>query len=799
MKFLFSAFLMFFFDIALGQENVTISGLVTNVAGEPLEGVTIKTENFNIQTNQYGKFLLREKKGNISVSFSFTGFITQTQVIQVSGGKKYQMKIILLDDVKSLEEVIINKESNLSGNLIRIRKELFESFPSASGNFEAILKTLPGVSSNNELSAQYSVRGGNFDENLLYINDIEIYRPISIRSGQQEGLSLINPELISRVIFSAGGFGAKYGDKMSSVLDVRYRKPDSADVTVSASFLGLSTSAKLPYKKGFLLLGVRNKTNKGLLSKQRLTGSFEPRFYDFQLMFNTDLSSKLNCTFFGDYNLTGFTLVPKSDETVFGTLNSLKKLSVNFAGKEVDRNISSVAGLSTLFKPSNNLNLKLITSISNNLEKENIDINSAYLLKDEPAINKSSNDTLIRGIGTFYSFAENTLRYSIASVELKAYQQINKQYLEWGIGYRSFRISDKINELNLTDSSGFTSPGLPAVSIISDSVNLKNSINPASFSAYVQNTLSLTSGITATIGIRTNYSSFTKETLISPRLNVAYKASPLLSYRFSAGWYAQPPFYRELRDFNGELNFKSKAQKSLHLLVGTDYVLKASGKELRLTSEVYFKRLFHLIPYKLENLRLRYFAREESSGYASGADFNLSGEFVEGLVSNFRLSLMKTGEDIRGDYKLEKQASGYSKKEVGYLKRPTDQRVNFSINFQDRLLQNPTYKVHLSLLYGSKLPIGPPHSQRYQDIFKIPAYRRVDIGFSKDFVNPENASSATFKYFNSFTIYAEVFNLLNINNTVSYLWVRDVSNNQYAVPAYLTSRQLNLKIIAKIK
>ncbi len=809
MKQLFTVVIICFYSIAIAQNNRVITGVITNAQGEPIGGVTVRLSGSTppSQSNNSGSYSIIAPANNFNISFSFTGYLTKVFQIRFEQGTQFRQDVVLEKDMRSLDEVKIDGGNNRVSSNINISAGIFKDFSTVSGNFESILKTLPGVSSNNELSSQYSVRGGNFDENLVYINDIEIHRPLLVRNGQQEGLSFINPELTSRVSFSAGGFESRYGDKLSSVLDVRYGKPDTMETTVSIGLLGLSAAVKSPAKdrKGYYMLGIRDKTNQNILKTQEVKGSYQPHFYDFQALFGRDINSRLSLSALAGFNLSRFELVPESRETTFGTSEKLLRLDIDYEGKEADRYQTAMGAATFLYKASDRFNMKWISSVFNTVEEETFDINGSYIFSEIESNYANFGDVKAnRGIGSYLNHARNNLSTMLYSSELKGYLQHKNSYIQFGARYEHNDIADKLHEYSISDSAGYSLPNKPGPLILNDVVNAENSLPTDHTTSYIQNTYDYSPQVSFLAGVRANYNSYTKQFLVSPRFSLLYKPSKAenLSLRVSAGLYYQPPFYRELRNVNGTLNSAATAQRSLHFLTAADYLFAWKGTFLKLTSEVYYKKLDKLTPYKIENLRIRYFAGQEAKGYAAGADFSLSGEFVEGLTSMFRLSLMKTEEDIQGDFYFKKNASGTTDRiEPGYLKRPTDQRVNFSIFFQDKLLKSPTYKVHLNVLFGSVLPAGPPNSQRYQDVFKIPAYKRVDIGFSKDFLDPESMHKPALlkKYFHNVILYAEVFNLLNINNTVSYLWIKDVDNNQYAIPNYLTSRQLNFKIIAKLK
>ncbi len=806
MKFFLFLLLTLVFSTGYAQNKVTVTGIVKNEQNELLAGVTVRIGKSTTMTNFKGEYIIKTRIDSILISYSLIGHVPQTVFIEKSNALILKQDVILKKSIQSLDEVVVSADNSQTGNMQNINLRGAQALPSVSGNFESILKTLPGVSANNELSSQYAVRGGNFDENLVYINDVEIYRPLLVRNGQQEGLSFINPELVQNAAFSAGGFNPQYGDKLSSVLDVQYGRPDSIQTILSAGLIGFSGTVKIPRKTDFLLLGFRNKSNKSILNTQEIRGSYRPDFYDLQIFYQKDVAPRIALSFFGGYNLAKFGLVPTERQTTFGTFDQLLRLNISYEGQEIDRYRSLYGAFIAQYKPSELFQLKWINSVFNNSEEETFDIEGNYIFSEfdsglsDPELN---NIPINRGIGGYVEHARNTLNTQLYSTEIKVALQKKHSYYQWGGRFQHNEISDKLNEFRLIDSAGYTLPANTGSFEFGDVINASNKINPNIVTAYFQNTMNVSQKFTFTGGIRANYHSFTDELLISPRFSLLYKANDNLSLRFSSGIYYQPPFYRELRNYDGSLNQQSRAQRSLHILSGLDYSFKAfKERPMKLSVEAYYKHLSRLIPYKIENLRIRYYADQQAKGYAVGADISLSGEFVKDLTSIFRLSLMKAEEDIKGDFYFKKDEFGSSVRiEPGYLKRPTDQRINFSAFFQDRLLNSPTYKVHLNLLYGSALPIGPPQTARYQDVFNIPAYKRVDIGFSKDVMDSRSKKQPDFlkKTFSSLIFYAEIFNLLNINNTVSYLWIKDVNNYQYAIPNYLTSRQLNFKIVAKIK
>jgi hypothetical protein len=765
------------FTSLCAQPLIKISGLVADESRQPLQQVTVTVlgQSQSTVTDIHGLYHIYSSHKSFTLKYSLLGY--NPVLVNVNQDKAGRMvrDVVLTVNPNELEQVTITNKQNQLSNSITININDAANLPSVSGNFEAVLKTLPGVSPNNEMSSQYSVRGGSFDENLVYVNDVEISRPIMVRNAQQEGLSFINGDLLSSAKFSAGGFEARYGDKLSSVLDAKYDRPDSSSAILSAGLLGLSFSSKITDKNSYLLAGIRYKNNAGILSGQDTKGVYAPNFTDVQLVYNRNLSDKWNVSLLGNFNSGIFKLIPESRETEFGTLNASVRMDVAYVGEEKD-NYQTAGGAVTLkFIPKPNYVMKWINSYFRTDEKEHIDTQAWYELDR-------------RSMGTYTSYAMNALNSQAFSSELKADQTFKSHTFSWGMRFERKNYNDNLNEYHSATSMGSTVPANDGV-YQESSIDVENKLAIQYYSAYVQDSYRLSARTNLQLGIRGNFNDLSQQFLLSPRLLLAYRpASNNKIFRFTAGVYQQAPDYRSIRNFDGLLNLKQEAQRAYHTSAGLDYAFDGLGTRLKFSSELYFKYMDRLIPYMMDNVRLKYLATAEAKGYTAGIDINMGGEFVKDLLSYFRLSVMKAGQDIRNDAN-------------GYLKRPTDQRVNFSAYFQDRLLNSPTYKVHLSLLYGSKLPVGSPLTAQYSDDFHIPAYKRVDIGFSKDFLDDFSVKKPGFldKYFSSFTAYVEVFNLLNINNTVSYLWLKDVDNVQYAVPNYLTSRRINVKLLIKFK
>ncbi len=830
--------LLLFISInTLGQKTAFIFGNITDKNHKAVELVNVSAFGYSGGTttdkNGYYELTIPADK-EISLIISCVGYKTERLNILLHHGTKKEINKILLISTTELPDFEIKDNRIRKTNLTRIDPKEATFIPTISGGIEDLIKTLPGVSSSNELSSQYSVRGGNFDENLVYVNGIEIYRPFLIRSGQQEGLSFLNSSLVSSILFSAGGFDAKYGDKMSSVLDIQYKKPTEFAGSAIASLLGAQAHIEgcTKNKKISYLLGVRQKSNQYILSSMETKGNYKPSFSDIQTMINFYTDNDWEISFLGNYARNSYFFIPENRETNFGTVQEAYRLKIYFDGQEVDKFETYFGALSASYQPQKNLNLKFITSAFNTIESETYDIQSQYWigrLETDFGSEEFGDVIEAQGIGTFIDHARNNLNAKVFSFEHKGNFSDVINLLQWGVKYKHEIINDRLNEWEMVDSAGFSIPN-PAGSVGNpfpphpdlEMYNLiKTDIDITSnrFSGFVQNTWDYKgykSDITITGGLRASYWDFNNQFLLSPRASISLKPKwdNDILFRFSSGYYCQPPFYRELRDFEGNINHDIKAQKSIHFVLSSDWNFMAWSRPFKFTTEIYYKYLDDIIPYEIDNVRIRYYAENNAHGYATGIDMNVNGEFVKGIESWASLSIMKTQEDIENDFFYEyfnsdgeKIIPGFTfnnvvvdstRHEPGYIPRPTDQRVNFSLFFQDYLPKNPTYKMHLKLVFGSSLPFGPPKTEKYKHTLRIPPYRRVDIGFSKQLIGENSVFSPKnpLKYFHSLWISAEVFNLLQINNTVSYIWIKDVRNRQYAVPNYLTPRQINIKLVA---
>lgn len=784
----------------LGQSNnATLKGTIKDQKGVPIDMVNVVLKEYptlGTTTNARGEFLLRiPAKKNLTVIYRALGYQTFEELVFAKAEETIIKQIKMPEQNLQLAEIIVKEQRRNGASIISLDPKVVNSISSASGGIEAGLKTLPGVSSNNELSSQYTVRGGNFDENLVYVNDVEVYRPFLIRSGQQEGLSFINSDMVSTIDFSAGGFNAKYGDKMSSVLDIKYRKPSDFRGSASVSMLGATAHFEDVALNGKLshISGIRYKTNRYILGSLDEDGEYDPRFLDFQTHITYQFSEKLDLSFLGNVAQNEYNFIPQTRETTFGTWQNPLNTKIYFDGQEVDEFKTYLGAVTANYHPNVNLNLKLIASVYHAKEEETYDIQGQYFL-NELERNLSSEEfgdsSLNLGVGTFLNHARNSLEATVFSIAHKGAYNSDNHLLNWGIKYQHEEIEDNLNEWIYRDSAGFSIPYSDSEVLLYYTLNARNKIRTNRFTGFFQDSWSVpvnTGDLYLTGGVRFNYWDFNDELLISPRATISYFPDweKKMSFRLSTGVYYQSPFFKELKNSDGSINYGSEAQKSYQIVGGTDLLFTAWDRPFRFTTEAYYKHMSKLIPYQVDNVRIRYLAEQEATGYATGLDMKINGEFVSGLQSWASLSFLKTEENIKGD--------GH-----GNIPRPTDQWMNFSLFFQDYLPGNPTYKMQLSGFYGARLPTGPPNSERYQDVFRMPPYRRIDLGFSKVFISPSNpAKGNLFRNITDMLVSLEVFNVLDINNTISYFWVSSIYGDQYAVPNYLTGRKVNLKLTVK--
>lgn len=798
-KIFFFVILSFLFLLPAGnllaQRYVVLSGTVSDTAGIPVTGANIIVEEtkqgvFSAVDGYYELTLPAGKTYVLTVSH--VGYAAQQRVLGLqaqAGDRIGDFHFILQDTVRVISEVAITSDRPPQGTLQRIETRGFNQLPNPSGGIETLLAALPGVSSNNELSAQYSVRGGNFDENLVYVNDIEIYRPVLTRSGQQEGLSFINPDIVESVDFSAGGFDVHYGDKMSSVLDVRYRKPVERATSVSLSFLGASASVEgtAGNQRFSYLAGTRYKTSQYLLATLDGKGDYNPAFFDIQSLMRYRITGAWELSLLVNVARNSYQFIPRSRSTSFGTLYNAYNLKVYYDGQEFDLYNSGLGALTLHFHPNEHLSLKLTGSAYHSHEQETFDIEGAYLL-DELLDSSVHGDSVLNiGIGSELSHARNYLNTKINIFSHTGTFYMKDGSLRWSVSWQHELTGNRMSEWVMADSAGYSVPYGGENIRLKQSIHADNRLAMCHVTSSAQYTRQLSGNHlnwVFTAGVRLNYSSLNREWLISPRASVTVRPKTVtnLNGHIAAGMYGQPPSYRELRDAKGNMNTSLNAQRSIHYVAGAGYSFSIGQRPFKLSTELYYKQLSRLIPYRVENVRIYYAGGNMASGYITGWDIKLNGEFVEGAESWLSFSLMHTRGDIKND-------------RYGSYPLPTDQLANFNLFFQDYIPGASTWRMYLNLVFGSSLPYSYPDPGRYDQSFRMPSYRRADIGLSKEFFKAEKPH----KFIRQIGLNAEIFNLFGTYNTVSYLWIQVISNQnghqqQYAVPNYLTARRFNLKL-----
>lgn len=796
-------FILFSTENSGAQQLANLSGKVTDEQGNPLFSASVGIEGTTLGTvtDEQGTFILKVPSGqSLDLIVYFLGYKTYTRFIQLQTGETLDLDIMLEPEVKVLEDVEVFGIRQRENTLVPIDIKSIDQLPNTSGNIEAIIKTLPGVASGNELSSQYSVRGGSFDENLVYVNDIEIYRPMLIQSAEQEGLSFVNPSLVSSIQFSAGGFNAEYGDKLSSVLDIRYKRPTEYGGSVSASLLGGSVHFEGASKNNKFthITGIRYKSTEFLLKTLDTQGDYNPSFADAQTFLTYDLTKKLNLSILGNYATNRFHRQPLVRETEFGALQQSYTFLVYYEGQEKDHFDTYLGALSLDYQPIEQLSLKLTASGFRSDESITYDLLKQYWISLATQGSSGLRDSLINiGVGTLLEHARDYLSTTIYSLEHKGTLVTELGLTKWGIKAQQEIIDDEINEWQLLDSSGYSLPYSNEEVNLINVYKASNSLNNYRYSAFFQHTFKTKNNageFILTLGVRSQYWTYNRELTISPRGNLSYipGGQPNISLHIASGMYHQPSFYKELRDHEGNLYPERKAQRAWHLVAGIDYNFQAWRRPFVFTSEIYYKQMTRIIPYKLDDVRLQYLPMYDAKAYAAGIDFRVYGEFVPGEESWFSLSLLRTYEDLYNDYIIH---SDNTVEYPGYYRRPTDQWLNFSLFFQDYLPTNPNYKVHLMLNYGSGLSYSGPTDLRPSDVFTLDPYRRIDIGFSRLIVRNTRTKLGV----KSIWISAEILNLLDARNKVSLDWVRTVESEYgvdvyFSVPNYLTGRIYNAKL-----
>ncbi len=828
-------FLFTLMSLALiAQETGSIYGTVTDEFGKALElvNVALEGETIGISTDAKGNYELTGVSPNRTYKLvaTYIGYESQSINVNLKQNQRIRRDFSLKQTSVTTEKVIVTAEdTRTQTGLMKIPSKVLVNIPAVSEL--AILKTLPGVVSNSELSNSYSVRGGNYDENLIYVNDFEVYRPFLIRTGQQEGLSFINPDMIQSLEFSSGGFEAKYGDKLSSVLDIKYKKPWDFGGSVTLSLLGVNAhvGGSSKNKRFTYNLGIRNKNNKYFFRSLPVEGEYSPSAWDLQGFFTYQLNTNWHLQYMTNYSQNRFLYYPTVSETSFGTFNQSLKLQVYFDGQERDRYQTLMNGIGgTFLSDDKRLSLKFRGSAFVTEEREAFDIIGEYWI-GEVETDFSSDDFGERkrtlGVGTYHDWARNELEALITNVEHRGVLDKGEHVLTWGAKFQNEQINDKINEWYRVDSAGFSKPYSTEEVLLREVLKANLELNSNRISGFVQDNWSVddSNRLKINAGMRFNYWDVNKVFFVTPRAQLSYRSNwkpgnfnPLkeLVFRAAAGTYYQPPFYRELRNSEGELNLDLKPQKSAHLVGGVDYTFPMWDRPFKFSTDVYYKFLWDLVTYDLDNVLIRYSGLNNAKGYATGIDMRLNGEFIEGSESWFSVSFMQTKEDLNNDsyYRYlnsdgEPIITGETENteitdstlvSPGLIFRPTDQRINLGIFFQDHLPNNENFKMHLSVLFGTGFSFGPPGKPRYRNLFRLPAYRRVDIGFSAllfdakkmEAMRPNNP----FKVFNRIWASLEVFNLLGVDNTISYTWVDAFNGLTYGVPNHLTSRRVNFKI-----
>lgn len=870
--------MLIFSSLIFGQENVIIKGSIKTSKGKPVNKANVVVIDTKIGTTS-------NKKGEFQFEIENTGYfnleVSHVKYQKISKKLNPETDTVIFirmeNKVLQTHDVEYKDPGSSTTEILPTINAANVALP--SGNIEGLLSSVGfGVRQNNELSSGFNVRGGNFDENLIYVNGIEVYRPFLARSGQQEGLSFINPSMVENIVFSAGGFDAKYGDKLSSVLDISYREPIDFEANLSTSLLG--TQLQFGDRPNSLInynFGFRYRTNAYLLGALDTKGEYQPRFADVQGLINFNLNEKLKLTAFGSAANNLFSVQPENRQTNFGNINEALRFTVYYEGQENTQYKTYIGALSLQHQTTEKLSLNYFISTFNTDETEYFDLLGEYRL-DELERDLSSDQygdvAYNRGVGAFLNHARNQLKANVINFYHKGDFINKKQKTSWGLKLQGEKVTNDIKEWNYLDSARFNTPkpidsvgyqdpsSIPYQQLVlSNLIKANNKMESSRVTGFVQHrfkfnrskeinlqyntdsnfnldtTFNSQDYFTATIGARANYWTFNNQTVFSPRINIKWRPAfykfennqivrKNITFRLATGYYYQPPFYRAARYLDGSINPAIRAQKSIHIVAGGDLVFNMWDRKFKFGSEIYYKFLQDIIPYEIENVRVNYYGENLASGYARGIDLKINGEFVEGIQSYASLTWLQTKEDLSNDFYYEyfnqngeKIIPGYTIDqtradsilyEPGFIPRPTDQRLSFSMFFQDQMpddwdtekIKWSNMKVNINILIASRLPYGPPGNKRYSDTLRSSFYKRVDIGFSKDLINNETDRSkfkekSIFNEIEALWIAFEVFNLLDISNTTNYTWIRDVSGRQYSIPSFLTSRRLNLKLVAR--
>ena len=764
-------------------QSFSLSGSVVDNDGNPIELATVAcvSQAKVTMTNLKGKFSLQlQSADSVIVRFSMVGYKTRQRILRNPRGK--QTLRVVLNPMESLDELVVTERRRQTTQTEKLDIKDVRNSPSATGNsVEELVQQQAGVSSHNEMSSQYNVRGGSFDENAVYINNVEVYRPFLVRSGQQEGLSIINPDMVGGVAFSTGGFEAKYGDKMSSVLDITYRQPQKTEASASVSLLGASAYVGIGGKRFSMSHGLRYKTNKYLLGSLDTEGEYKPDYLDYQTFISYRPDSLWSVDFIGNISDNHYTFQPFNRETSFGTLTDVKSFKVYFDGQEKDLFRTLFGALNITRRFGKNTSVSLLASAFYTKEQETYDIQGQYWLDDV------SNNTNI-GVGTYMEHGRNFLTGHVENLKLIARHKTKRHDMEASLAIKFEKVKENSTEYEMRDSSGYSIPHTADRLDLIYSLRSQNEIDSRRIEGYLMDTYRFAtdgekqSFFTLNYGLRFSNWSFNGETTVSPRASLAIVPgfNHDVTFRLATGIYYQTPFYKELRDtstVNGRtvvtLNEKIKSQQSIHFVAAFDYRFKMLSRQFKFTTEAYYKRFHNLIPYNINNVKVTYYGENLCDGYAAGMDFKLYGEFVPGTDSWLTFSLMKTRQTLYGVS----------------LPLPTDQRYSLNLHFTDYFPGTERWRMTLRLAYADGLPFGPPHSGIERMQFRAPAYKRADIGLSYLLAKGKENGS----WYRNLWLAADCLNLFGISNVNSYYWVTDVTNNQFAVPNYLTGRRFNVR------
>lgn len=773
--------------VTASAQTFTLHGRVTDENNDPIEfaSVSCLKQGKMTMTSLRGEYSMQlHSADSVVIKFSMIGYKAKTRVLRRPRGKQ-TLQIVLHSDENQLGEVTITGKKIETGQMEDISKDHLKSLPSASGNaVEELIQSQAGVSTHSELSSQYNVRGGSFDENSVYIDNVEIYRPFLVRSGQQEGISVINPDMVEKISFSTGGYEARYGDKMSSALNIKYRKPKKFEATASASMLGASAFIGVSNKKVSWSNGFRYKTTKHLLGSMDTKGEYSPTFIDYQTYLTYTPNKRWEIKLLGNISDNHYNFTPEDRETKFGTMENVKAFQVYFDGQEKDvfRTFFGAVGITRNF--GEKTSLSLIASAFNTREQEKYDIQGQYWLTQT-----ETSENL--GVGTYFQHARNYLKAHVESAKLLFKTKYKKHDIEGAFTFKKEKITENSVEYEMRDSSNYSVPHTGKDLYMIYSMRAKNVLDANRIEAYVQDAFRFTSNNEKTLytlnyGVRLSHWSYTKETIVSPRvsLGIIPAFNENITMRFATGLYYQAPFFKELRDTttqNGityaSLNSKAKSQRSIHFIAGFDYRFRMNNRSFKFTAEAYYKALGNLVPYSVNNVKVVYYGSNESSGHAAGIDLKLYGEFVPGTDSWLSLSLMNTSMKLNGKS----------------IPLPTDQRYAINLFFTDYFPGTDRWKMSLKLALADGLPFSAPHQELESNVFRAPAYKRADIGLSYRLLNNEGKQRKHIQLRNVW-LGAECLNLFGINNVNSYYWITDVTGGQYAVPNYLTGRQVNFRV-----